>query len=168
MLLAPRLLSGPRLGRLIERNLPALRGEIRVGGGNWTWPALWALWRGKGAPFALTDVRMFDPEGTEVFRARRLTGTVDWQRAPVQVTVHGLRVEDAAWRFARMRTTPGIGFLAALIPRQRHRLRAAPPSMAAPRPSSKAAGRRGRWRARPRFSNRRRAPGRSAGDLCLS
>ncbi|MEP6654816.1 MAG: hypothetical protein ABJA82_15745, partial [Myxococcales bacterium] len=118
VLLAPLLVSGPRLGRLIERNLPALRGEVRVGGGNWTWPALWALWRGKGAPFALTDVRMLDPEGTEVFRARRLTGTVDWQRTPLQVTLHGLRVEDAAWRFARMRTTPGIGFLAALLPRQ--------------------------------------------------
>src|SRR2546426_621245 len=69
------------------------------------------------------------PRGRPWMRALPVTATgiglaVGLAGPAVQVTVHGLRVEEAAWRFARMRTTPQIGFLAALT---------APPSSPASR-----------------------------------
>ncbi|MBC8132789.1 MAG: hypothetical protein H7X95_07390, partial [Deltaproteobacteria bacterium] len=138
--LAPTLIQGARFGQIIERNLPKTRGTIYVGGGTWTWRAAWALWRGTPAPFVLTDVRVLDPEGVEVLRARQLSGQLEVKRNPLRIAVHGLHVVDAYWRFARMQRKSGIGFLAALTPAPTNkvgpgmgtRVPATPPSASAP------------------------------------
>jgi hypothetical protein len=128
---APLLIRGPRLGRLIERNLPKMCGEIRVGGGSWTWGAVIALLRGRPAPFELLDVEMKDPDGTPVLRARRLTGKLEVDRDRPSVVVHELRASGAFWRFGRRDpalrgraggntgSTRSIGFLAAFDDRCR-------------------------------------------------
>src|SRR6476620_3049893 len=57
-----------RFGRMVTWALPATRGRISVGGGTWSWGGILALARGSPAPLDLTDVRIVDPEGTEVLR----------------------------------------------------------------------------------------------------
>jgi hypothetical protein len=115
----PAVVRGPRFGRIVQSALPRTRGEIRVGGGQWTWAAAWALWRGRPARLVLDDVRITDPEGTEVLRARRLTGELVIDRDRSDVVIRHLEVADAAWRFTNMRGHPQIGFLAALEPTSR-------------------------------------------------
>lgn len=121
---APRLLSGRWFGRLVEQALPATCGELTIGGGDWSWSALWALWRGHPAELALENVRVVDPEGTEVLRAARVSGRLTLRRLPAQPTagnrgkaleldIDQLHLSKGAWRFARMSATPAVGFLAA-------------------------------------------------------
>ncbi len=113
---APRVIRGPRFGRLVERFLPATRGQIHVGGGSWTWGAVIGWVRERSAHFELEDVRVIDPEGIEVLRVARLTGQVSVPRNTTDVIVRELRIETATWRFADMKRG-GVGFLAALEPR---------------------------------------------------
>jgi hypothetical protein len=70
-LTAPHLLTGARFGNIVESLLPEMRGRIDVGGGRWSWGALLALLRARPAEFALHDVRITDPEGTQVLAVRR-------------------------------------------------------------------------------------------------
>jgi hypothetical protein len=117
----PAVVRGPRFGRIVHRVLPETRGEIRVGGGQWTWAAAWALLRGRPARLVLDDVRITDPEGTEVLRAHRLAGELAIHRDRSEVVIRHLEVAGAAWRFANMRSHPGIGFLVALEPKPKPR-----------------------------------------------
>src|SRR3954451_10690708 len=78
------LIRGPRFGRMIERAIPEMRGKVHVGGGSWTWRAMLSLSRGRPAPVELTDVRITDPEGTEVLRARRVSGVVELGDKPAR------------------------------------------------------------------------------------
>lgn len=111
---APLWLSGPRLGRLVERNLPRTRGHVHVGGGSWGWGTVWALLRHRPAAVAFDDVSLTDPDGVLVLHARRISGALVRGHAPEGVTIHELRVEDGAWRMAAMADRHGIGFLRAL------------------------------------------------------
>src|SRR4051812_32952918 len=112
-LAAHLLIRGHRFGRVVERALPEMRGKIHIGGGAWSWGALWALPHGRPASIEFDDVRVTDPEGIEVLRARRISGAIELGTSPVRVVIRGLRVEGAAWRFAEMKSHRGIGFLAA-------------------------------------------------------
>ena len=113
---APVVIRGARFGRLVEKMLPATRGRIEIGGGQWSWRAVLALVRERPAPLMLDDVRITDPEGTRVLRAGRISARLELHRAPLRVVIHELRVEDADWTFARMKAAERIGFLAALDP----------------------------------------------------
>jgi len=110
---APLALRGRRFGRLVEALLPATRGTIQVGGGTWSWGAVLALARGRAAAVSLEDVRIIDPEGTEVLFARRLTGRLQLQGHPVHVRVNDVHLTDGRWRFTRLHGRSDVGFLAA-------------------------------------------------------
>jgi hypothetical protein len=114
--LAPAIVSGARFGHLIERILPATCGRIHVGGGRWTWGTALALLRHRPAWLMLTDVVVTDPAGTEVMRIRKVVARLELSRDHRHATIHDLRVEDAAWRFARTADGKGVGFLMALAP----------------------------------------------------
>jgi hypothetical protein len=128
---APTVIKGPRFGRWVERALPALRGQIHVGGGEWSWTAVLALWRGGAADVVLDDVRVTDPEGSLVLRATRVTAKVVLRRVPLVVVVRDLHITDAEWVFATMAREKRVGFLAAFAP-------AARPGRARARPSASA------------------------------
>ena len=82
LLAAPRWLSGARGGALVTWALPATRGRIAVGAATWSWSAVAELVRGRPAAIALDDVRVVDPEGTEVLAAGGITALVEVHRAP--------------------------------------------------------------------------------------
>ncbi len=129
--IAPRVVTGPRLGRLIQGALPAMRGRIQIGGGTWSWGEVIALWRGRATEVHLEDVRVLDPEGTLVLRAARVSARVEVRRTPLLVSIRELRVEDGEWRFASMAHENKVGFLAAMEPIAR-------PGRARARPSARA------------------------------
>jgi len=131
---APLWLAGPRLGRLVERNLPHTRGHVHVGGGSWGWGTVWALLRHRPASLAFDDVSLTDPDGVLVLRARRVSGALVRGDAPEGVTITDLRVEDGAWRMAAMADGHGIGFLRAL------ELVRSPAGRSDPAPSAQPAG----------------------------
>ena len=47
---APLLIRGARFGTVVGWMLPATRGKITVGGGRWSWGAVWELLHGRPAP----------------------------------------------------------------------------------------------------------------------
>lgn|GEM_PF-2665812 len=110
---APLVISGHRLGRVVGWMLPPLRGQVRVGGGTWTWAAVWAVARGRPGAIALDDVLIIDPDGERVFQARHLATAIQVDRQTSAVVLHDLRVTDAFWRMARTKDLRGIGFLTA-------------------------------------------------------
>lgn len=113
---APFVVRGPRFGRVVERLLPATRGQIRIGAGSWSWTMLFALARGRPTAVALDDVRVIDPAGADVLRAAHVAAVLTLDRTPFRLTVRSLRIEDGLWRFATMPGKKEVGFLAALEP----------------------------------------------------
>ncbi|HEY4187536.1 MAG TPA: hypothetical protein VGP07_20835 [Polyangia bacterium] len=124
---APLWFGGARFAWLVERLLPPTRGQLHVGGGSWSWGSLWAFARGRPAPLALEQVSIIDPDGTPVFRANRLTASIEVLHGPEGVVVHELHVEGGVWRMARTKDRSGIGFLQAFDP-PRHSPSAAKPA----------------------------------------
>jgi hypothetical protein len=117
--LAPQIIRGPRLGRVIGWMLPPMRGSISVGGGRWSWGAVWSFWRGRPAALSLDDVLVLDAEGAEVLRAAQISASVELSRDHAHLVVRDLHLRGAAWRFAQMRGTRDVGFLAAFQPVRR-------------------------------------------------
>jgi hypothetical protein len=113
---APRVVRDARFGWVVGKALPKMRGRLQIGGGRWSWADLYALARGRPARLSLADVRVIDPEGTEVLRASRISARVEVQRKPLRIAIDELRVEDAVWIFSQMRNETKIGFLAAFEP----------------------------------------------------
>ena len=100
---APLYYRGDRFGRLVAAAMPAMRGKVHVGGGRWSWGLAWALVRGRPATIAIDNVAVTDPEGTEVFYARRASARVTLHRGPAtRILIDDLTLDDARWRFARM------------------------------------------------------------------
>jgi hypothetical protein len=136
MLAGPQLVRGPRLVALVQRALPPMQGQLRIGGGALGWDTAFALALGRTVSLRLDNVDLRDPEGVEVLWAARLRATVQIERDPLRITLHRLRPGVARWRFARMRSRPGIGFLAAFRPPPRARVPPAvppvPPTPVAP------------------------------------
>ena len=125
--LAPLIIRGALFGRLVEAMMPATRGHLHIGSGRWSWGEIYGLVRGQPVAVALDDVRVVDPEGTEVLRVRHVSARIEGHRKPFKITIHDLRVEDADWIFGQMRHEQKIGFLAAFEPVAR-RARPARPS----------------------------------------
>src|SRR3954469_14685182 len=113
---APVVIRGARFGWVVERMLPAMRGHVQVGGGRWTWGAVLQIVRGRAGFLQLDDVRVVDPEGTEVLRAGRIAASLQLRRESPRLVVRDLRIERARWVFADMRRGGGVGFLVALAP----------------------------------------------------
>ncbi len=128
---APLLIRGTRFGVVVGWMLPATRGTISVGGGRWTWSAVWELVHGRPAPLALDGLRIVDPEGTEVLRAAHVTVAVEIGRDPARLVLHDLHVSDGLWRFATMHGERASGLLAALQSPRPATARARAPTRAA-------------------------------------
>jgi hypothetical protein len=116
---APRFLKGRTFGRLVERALPAMSGQVRVGGGRWSWSAVLALWRERPAPFVLEDVRVLAVGGAEVLRVGRLSGSLELRRGERRAIVRDLVVDGATWRMDDAGDGAGIRLLAAFRPPRR-------------------------------------------------
>jgi hypothetical protein len=115
-LLAPLALRGPRLIWAVERLVPPLRGEIRLGGGGLGAGAVFAGILGLPVPLHLKDFAVFDPEGVEVFWAADLRAALVLERRPLRLVIHDLRPGLSRWRLALMRRYPALGFAAAFMP----------------------------------------------------
>jgi hypothetical protein len=127
-LLLPLAFRGPRLVWLVEKFLPPLEGELRLGGGELGIGSVFALAVGLPARICLRDLTVRDPEGVEVFWAAELRASVALQRRPLRVVIDDLRPGVSRWRLASMRSRSTVGFVAAFYPRGRLRsMRPRPP-----------------------------------------
>ncbi|HMF44529.1 MAG TPA: hypothetical protein VKQ32_27835 [Polyangia bacterium] len=110
---APIYFQGERFGKLVEGLMPETRGHIHVGGGRWSWGTVIALVREQPAPLAVDDLTITDPEGTEVLHIEQVSARIEVRRRPTRITIHDLVIKDARWRFATMKESKKIGFVAA-------------------------------------------------------
>jgi hypothetical protein len=119
VLAASVTLQGPRLGRLIESTLPVSAGKLSIGGVEWHLRALVDLVTDAPSPIVVDGLKIVDPEGTVVLDVPHLEARVKLRTLiGGSFSIHDLRVPKALWRFAAMENSPGIGFLAALAPKE--------------------------------------------------
>jgi len=111
---APLVIRGTRFGTVVGWLLPVTRGKITVGGGRWSWGAVWQFLHGRPAPLELDGLRVVDPEGTEVLRAAHVTVAIEMGRDPARFILHDLHVTDGLWRMASMRGERTSGLAAAI------------------------------------------------------
>ncbi|HEX2658292.1 MAG TPA: hypothetical protein VHU40_08475, partial [Polyangia bacterium] len=115
ILAASVVVQGPRLGNIIQGALPANRGKIELSGVTWSLRALVDLITDAPSPITLDGLRITDPEGTVVLDVPHLEARVKLRTLiGGSFSIHDLKVGKATWRFAQMKDSPGIGFLAAL------------------------------------------------------
>jgi hypothetical protein len=119
VLAASIVLQGSRLGRLIESTLPENKGKIHIGGVTWRLRALADIVTDEPTPITVDGLQIVDPEGTVVLDVPHLDAKVKLRTliAGGSFSIHDLRVPVALWRFAAMKNSEGIGFLAALAPK---------------------------------------------------
>jgi hypothetical protein len=118
VLAASVILQGPRLGHLIEGALPPNAGKMSIGGVEWHLRALVDIVTDTPSPIAVDGLKIVDPEGTVVLDVPHLDARVKLRTLiGGSFSIHDLRVPKALWRFAAMEKSPGIGFLAALQPK---------------------------------------------------
>ena len=119
VLIASVVLQGSRLGRLIESTLPENKGKIRIGGVTWRLRALADLVTDEPTPITVDGLQIIDPEGTVALDVPHLDCKVKLRTliAHGSFSIHELRVPVALWRFAAMKNSEGIGFIAALAPK---------------------------------------------------
>ena len=120
VLAASVVLQGSRLGRLIESTLPENKGKIHIGGVTWRLRALADIVTDEPTPITVDGLQIVDPEGTVVLDVPHLDAKVKLRTliAGGSFSIHDLRVPVALWRFAAMKNSEGIGFLAALAPKK--------------------------------------------------
>jgi len=115
VLAASVVVQGPRLGRIIQGALPSNRGKIELTGVTWSLRALADLITDAPSPITLDGLRIIDPEGTVVLDVPHLEARVKLRTLiGGSFSIHDLKVGKATWRFAQMKKSEGIGFLAAL------------------------------------------------------
>ena len=119
VLAASVVLQGSRLGQLIESTLPENKGKIHIGGVTWHLRALTDILTDEPTPIAVDGLQIIDPEGTVVLDVPHLDAKVKLRTliGGGSFSIHDLRVPVALWRFAAMKNSEGIGFLAALAPK---------------------------------------------------
>src|SRR5678810_1212829 len=120
VLAASIILQGSRLGRLIESTLPENKGKLHIGGVTWHLRALTDIITDEPTPIAVDGLQIVDPEGTIVLDVPHLDAKVKLRTliAGGSFSIHDLRVPVALWKFAAMKNSEGIGFLAALAPKK--------------------------------------------------
>lgn len=115
ILVASVVLQGPRLAALIQGALPRNRGKLELGGVTWSLRALADLVTDAPSPISVDGLKITDPEGVVVLDVPHLEARVKLRTLiGGSFSIHELKVGKAAWRFAQMKTSPGIGFIAAL------------------------------------------------------
>ncbi len=113
------VLQGPRLGAIIQAALPQNRGKLLIGGVVWSLRALGDLITDAPSPIGLDGLKIIDPEGTVVLDVPHLEARVKLRTLLAgSFSIHDLKVGKATWRFAKMNESDGIGFIAALEPKQ--------------------------------------------------
>jgi hypothetical protein len=119
VLAASIVLQGSRLGRLIESTLPENKGKMHIAGVTWRLRALADIVTDDPTPIEVDGLQIIDPEGTVVLDVPHLDAKVKLRTliAKGSFSIHDLRVPVALWRFAAMKNSEGIGFLAALAPK---------------------------------------------------
>jgi TamB, inner membrane protein subunit of TAM complex len=118
VLAASIVLQGPRLGHLIEGALPPNAGKMQIGGVEWHLRALVDLVTDAPSPISVDGLKIIDPEGTVVLDVPHLDARVKLRTLiGGSFSIHDLRVPKVLWRFAAMSHSEGIGFLAALGPK---------------------------------------------------
>ena len=111
------VLQGPRLAGLISGALPKNRGKMEIGGVNWSLRALVDIVTDAPSPVSVDGLRIIDPEGTVVLDVPHLDAAVKLRTLiGGSFSIHNLKVGKASWRFAQMKTSTDIGFIAALAP----------------------------------------------------
>jgi len=128
------VLQGPRLAGLIGGALPKNRGKLEIAGVTWSLRALVDIVTDAPSPISVDGLRIVDPEGTVVLDVPHLDAAVKLRTLiGGSFSIHDLKVSKASWRFAQMKTTPEIGFLAALAPAQAPNTPPPPPKDAQPK-----------------------------------
>ncbi len=111
------VLQGPRLAAMISGALPKNQGKLELGGVNWSLRALVDVITDVPSPISVDGLRITDPEGTVVLDVPHLDAEVKLRTLiGGSFSIHNLRVGKASWRFAQLKGSPAIGFLAALAP----------------------------------------------------
>ena len=129
ILVAAVVLQGPRLAGLISGVLPKNRGKLEIGGITWSLRALADIVTDVPSPVGVDGLRIIDPEGVVVLDVPHLEARVKLRTLiGGSFSIHELKIGKAMWRFAQMKDSPGIGFIAAL---------AAAPQPGAPPPEKK-------------------------------
>lgn len=123
-------LQGPRMGAFVGKVLPDMRGHMVFTSVYWKPRLLLDLIRKQPTPLVVDGLKIIDPEGTVVLDVPHLTVGVELHQLinGAGLFLHDLEVSPKShWRFGRMVKTKGIGFLAALDPKN--------PSPPKPRPA---------------------------------
>jgi len=119
VLAASVVLQGARLGKLIEGALPENKGKMHIGGVTWRLRALFDIVTDEPSPITVDGLQIVDPEGTVVLDVPHLDAKVKLRTLiGGSFSIHDLRVPVALWKFASMKNSEGIGFLAALAPKK--------------------------------------------------
>ncbi|HEY8925961.1 MAG TPA: hypothetical protein VIU64_16365, partial [Polyangia bacterium] len=117
ILVASVVLQGPRLAGLISGVLPQNRGKLEIGGITWSLRALADMVTDVPSPVGVDGLRIIDPEGVVVLDVPHLEARVKLRTLiGGSFSIHDLKIGKAMWRFAQMKDSPGIGFIAALAP----------------------------------------------------
>jgi autotransporter translocation and assembly factor TamB len=110
-------LQGERMGALVGKILPEMRGRMEFRSIRWPARLLIDILAKRPTPFSVDGVKFFDPEGTVVVDVPHLDVKLELHQLinGAGLFMHDLEVgPNSYWRFGRMqKTKKGIGFLAA-------------------------------------------------------
>jgi hypothetical protein len=109
-------LQGERLASVVNYVLPAQRGQMRFGSIHIRPRILYDLLADRATPVVVGNLRITDPEGTVVLDVPQLEVSVRLQPliSGAGIILSDLKVgPNSIWRFAKMKTQKGIGFLSA-------------------------------------------------------
>jgi len=109
-------LQGERMGALVGKVLPEMRGKLEFRSIRWPARLLVDILAKRPTPFSVDGVKFFDPEGTVVVDVPHLEVKIELHQLinGAGLFMHDLEVgPNSYWRFGRMqKTKKGIGFLA--------------------------------------------------------
>jgi autotransporter translocation and assembly factor TamB len=115
------LLQGERMGALVGKVLPEMRGRMEFRSIHWPARLLIDILAKRPTPFSVDGVKFFDPEGTVVVDVPHLDVKLELHQLinGAGLFMHDLEVgPNSYWRFGRMqKTNKGIGFLATFDPK---------------------------------------------------
>ena len=112
--------QGERLAKIVNGVLPPMKGQLHFGAIYWKPRLLYDLVADRPTPMVVEGLRITDPEGTTVLDVPRLEVSV---RLQPLMTGGGIILSDlhvgpkSIWTFSKMAKLKGIGFLAALDPK---------------------------------------------------
>jgi hypothetical protein len=121
VLAAILIVQGERLAGIVNGVLPEMKGKLQFKAIRWKPRLLFDLVADRPTPMSIDGLLIVDPEGTTVLDVPHLDVKV---RLQPLLTGGGIVLSDlhvgpnSSWLFGRMKKLQGIGFLAALKPKQ--------------------------------------------------